>query len=163
MTGTLGSVVMSAGTPIITGELYIEESVSGPSLFSLQLNSDPGASGVMGQINFNATDASASAVTYGYIQGIVASDTHSATTGEIRFNNNISGVATAEARLTNGLSLSLAQPRGANTALTKAYYLTEATAPASPAAGSFVLYMDISDHKLKAKAESGTVTILATQ
>lgn len=36
------------------------------------------------------------------------------------------------------------------------------TAPATPAAGTFVIYMDSADNKLKAKGPSGTITILAS-
>lgn len=40
-------------------------------------------------------------------------------------------------------------------------FITAIAAPASPAAG-FVLYIDIADGKLKAKAHTGTVSILAS-
>lgn len=39
--------------------------------------------------------------------------------------------------------------------------LKSATAPATPATGTFYIYMDSSDNKLKAKGPSGTVTVLA--
>ena len=41
------------------------------------------------------------------------------------------------------------------------HYITATTAPATPAANTFVLYVDSADTKLKAKGPSGTVTILA--
>jgi hypothetical protein len=56
---------------------------------------------------------------------------------------------------------SVAPSSGAFTTLTTpAEYILPSTAPATPRTG-FVVYVDSSDNKLKAKGANGTVTILA--